>query len=170
MSSSDNIYRVNMRRLALLTLPTWLRRPVAGALIYAGVRPLNRLVRELWGFRQETAYRLGHNGQVCKLRAALNDIFDPRLRRITIEDWQGEASGTGDSGVVWQRETAREVKIFRRGQGVFRLRREGYSELRGYDFWVGVPDELNNRATETRLRAVINMYKPAGKRYAISYK
>lgn len=39
MSKADRTYDVNMKRLALLALPTWLRCPVAGALMYAGVSP-----------------------------------------------------------------------------------------------------------------------------------
>ena len=51
---SDNIYNVNIKRLALLTLPTWLRRPLVGALLYAAVAPLSRLLVELRTFRKET--------------------------------------------------------------------------------------------------------------------
>ena len=36
-NKADRTYNVNIKRLALLTLPTWLRRPLSGALIYAGV-------------------------------------------------------------------------------------------------------------------------------------
>ena len=44
MSKADRTYDVNMKRLALLALPTWLRCPVAGALMYAGVSPLGRKI------------------------------------------------------------------------------------------------------------------------------
>ena len=102
MRIEERIYNVNVRRLALLVLPTWLRRPLAGALIYAGVCPLGRLLGELRSYRRETGYRLSHNGQVCRLRGVLNDEFDPERRRIVIED--GGPEGGGESPTVWLRE------------------------------------------------------------------
>lgn len=159
---------MNMKRLALLTLPTWLRRPLCGALIYAGVTPLGRLVGDLRAFRRSTHYRLMHNGQVCKLRGALNDGFDAKLRRIKIED--GESAESGEAARVWLRETGRWVMVPRRGEGAMTIHREGFGGTGGYDFWVTVPEELRTAETETRLRAMVNMYKLAAKRYAVNYK
>lgn len=159
---------MNMKRLALLTLPTWLRRPLAGALLYAGVSPLGRLLQELRTYRNATSYRLRHNGQVCKLRGVLNDEFDPEQRRIKIED--SDSAESGEAARVWQRETWRWVMVPRRGSGATIIHREGFGGTSGYDFWVTVPAELRTEETETRLRVTVNMYKLAGKRYAINYK
>ena len=101
-------YKVNIKRLALLTLPTWLRRPIVGALIYAGVTPLNRLLQELRTLREETSYRVNHNGQVCKLRGALNDAFDAKERRIKVED---EDSGGTEGARVYLRSEERELPV-----------------------------------------------------------
>lgn len=168
MRIEERIYNVNVRRLALLVLPTWLRRPLAGALIYAGVCPLGRLLGELRSYRRETGYRLSHNGQVCRLRGVLNDEFDPERRRIVIED--GGPEGGGESPTVWLRERGRWRMLPRRGDGAVRMYREGFGGTGGYDFWVTVPEELRGGGTETRLRAIVNMYKLAGKRFAINYK
>lgn len=166
MNSAEGIYRVNVRRLALLTLPRWLRRPLAGALLYAGVSPLGRLVGELRRLRRETGYRLGHNGQVCKLRGVLNDVFDGEERRITVTD---AVSGSGgDRSVVWQRETGRWVMLPLGGAGAALIHREGLGGTGDVDFVVNVPGCLS--VDETRVRAVVNMYKLAGKRFAINYK
>lgn len=163
---ADRVYDVNIRRLALLVLPTWLRRPLAGALIHAGVSPLGRLLQELRACRAATLYRLRHNGQVCRLRGALNDGFDPGLRRIRIED--GQSAGTVEASFVHTRDTGRWVMLPRRGEGAALVHREGFGGTGGYDFWVTVPEEL--RPIETRLRAMVNMYKLAGKRHAVIYK
>ncbi len=163
---TDRIYDVNIKRLALLTLPTWLRRPLAGALVYAGVAPLGRLLRELRTFRDATRYRTAHNGQVCRLRGLLNDEFDPDLRRIAVED----GGGGEEASTVYRRETGRWALVPRRGAGAAVIHREGFGGTGGYDFWVEVPEELRTDETETRLRAMVNMYKLAGKRYAINYK
>lgn len=166
-NKADRTYNVNIKRLALLTLPTWLRRPLVGALIYAGVSPLGRLLQELRAFRSATGYRLEHSGQVCKLRGVLNDEFDPELRRIRIED--GDSLDGGEGAAVWMREMGRWAMVPRRGTGAVRVHREGFGGTGGYDFWVMVPDELRTTATETRLRAMVYMYKLAGKRFAIIY-
>jgi len=165
-SRIDRIYDVNIRRLALLTLPTWLRRPLVGALVYAGVSPLGRLVGELRGFRRRTGYRMCHNGQVCRLRGALNDEFDPEQRRIGIEDC-GEEPGR----VVRRRALGRWVIVPRRGRGAAAvIVRAGFGGTGGYDFRVTVPAALRPAVAEARLRAVVNLYKLAGKRCAVIYK
>ncbi len=167
-NKADRTYNVNIKRLALLALPTWLRRPLVGALIYAGVSPLGRLLQELRAYRKTTSYRLKHNGQVCKLRGVLNDEFDPDLRRIKIED--SDSAESREASSVWLREMGRWVMLPRRDAGAVSIHREGFSGTSGYDFWVTVPEELRAAETETRLRATVNMYKLASKRYAINYK
>lgn len=119
-------------------------------------------------YRSATSYRLRHNGQVCKLCGALNDEFDPGLRRIEIED--SDSVGNREAAAVWLRDMDRWVMVPRRGAGAVSIHREGFNGTSGYDFWVTVPEELWTAETETRLRAILNMYKLAGKRYAINHK
>ena len=79
-------YDVKFKRLALLLLPTFLRRPLIAAVAYASVIPVQYLYVRFIRWKQDTDYRLNNNGQVCYLRAVLNDMFDPGLRRITVSD------------------------------------------------------------------------------------
>ena len=159
----DRIYDVNIKRLALLVLPTWLRKPLCGALIYAGVSPLGRLLQQLRAYRQETSYRLEHNGQVCKLRGLLNDMFDPELRRIRIE----EMGDTVAPQSIYMRATGRQVLI---GDGRGHVvNRRGFGGANGYDFWVSLPEAIRGTVDERRLRAAVNMFKLASKRYDIVY-
>lgn len=74
-------YDVNFKRLALLLLPTFWRRPLFAAMAYAAVSPLQYLHTRFILWKRESDYRLEHNGQVCYLRALLNDKFDPIDRR-----------------------------------------------------------------------------------------
>ena len=166
-SRIDETFNVNIKRLALLVLPTWLRRPLVGALIYAGVTPLGRLAQELRKYRSTTRYRLRHNGQVCKLRGVLNDEFDPALRRITVED--RDSTTVIEASIIYLREVARWIMVPCRGFGTAIIHREGFSGTSGYDFWVNVPYELRTTGIETRMRAIINNYKLASKRYTINY-
>ncbi len=165
---ADRIYNVNVKRLALLTLPSWLRRPLVGALIYAGVSPLGRLLWDLRAYRSVTRYRLRHNGQVGKLRGVLNDEFDPELRRIDIEEC--DSMGSREAASMCRREVGRWVMVPRRGAGAVIIHREGFSGTSGYDFWVTVPEALHASLNEDRLRTIVDMYKLASKRYAITYK
>ncbi|WP_289772693.1 MULTISPECIES: hypothetical protein [Muribaculaceae] len=105
---------------------------------------------------------------MCKLCGALNDEFDPGLRRIEIED--SDSVGNREAAAVWLRDMDRWVMVPRRGAGAVSIHREGFNGTSGYDFWVTVPEELWTAETETRLRAILNMYKLAGKRYAINHK
>lgn len=166
---ADRIYNVNIKRLALLVLPTWLRRPLVGALIYAGVSPLGRLLQELRTYRDATSYRLRHNGQVCRLRGALNDMFDPKERRITISD--GSAAGGPDSclRLFARAEEKHELVPCRNGSRAMILNRRGFSGVSGYDFWVSIPAQLRGEIDETRLSAAVNTYKLVSKRWAINY-
>ena len=79
-------YEVNIKRFALLLLPTFWRKPLLATLAYAMVSPLGYLHTRFVLFRRDTVYRLTHNGQVCYLRAVLNDQFDPIQRRITLTE------------------------------------------------------------------------------------
>ena len=84
--ATSNLYDVNFKRLALLLLPTFRRRPLTAAVAYAAVSPLQYLHTQFILWKQNTDYRLRHNGQVCYLRGLLNDLFDPIDRRITVTD------------------------------------------------------------------------------------
>lgn len=165
----DASYKVNIKRLALIVLPTWLRRPLVGAILYAGVKPLVRLIHELRTYRMATRYRLRHNGQVCKLRGVLNDEFDPELRRITIEDADSSVNNI-EASTIFCRQLERWAMVPLRCNGPLLIHREGFSGTSGYDFWVNVPEELRSPQSETRMKAIINKYKLASKRYTIIYK
>lgn len=166
MNRPDDIYAVNMKKLALMLLPTFWRKPLLGGLIFAGVSVLGRQLGDLREYRKETTYRLEHNGQVCKLRGALNDEFDPDFRRIKIEDGESITGNTDER--IWLRRAGRWKMIPRRNHGVSLIHRQGYAGTSGYDFWLIVPYDL--RDAETRLKAMTDIYKLASKRYAITYK
>lgn len=149
-------------------MPTWLRRPIATALLYAGVSPLGRQLQDLRALRDETSYRVSHNGQVCKLRGVLNDAFDAKERRIKVED---EDSGNADGSLVYLRSEEREMPVPERSTGrAVILNGRGYGGVSGYDFWVTLPRALRGEVDETRLTATVNRYKLASKRWTINYE
>lgn len=159
-------YDVDYRRLGLLLLPMTLRRPRLTALVQVLMAPLVRLGRELTDYRALKAYRLGHNGQTCRLRAVLNDRFDPVLRGIRIT----EAEGTVASLRIFLRETERFTRIRRRdGEGQVCIYRRGFGGIGGLDFWVELPSRLRGVASEDEVRAVVNIYRLASKRFGLTY-
>lgn len=159
-------YDVKFKRLALLLLPTFLRRPLIAAVAYASVIPVQYLYLRFIRWKQDTDYRLNNNGQVCYLRAVLNDMFDPGLRRITISDTVDNIGFI----TVHHRDENLEKLLPRRESGrVLIVNRRGFSGVSAYDFWVNVPLALYGEVDTDRIRAVVNQYKLASKRFSITF-
>lgn len=167
MSSWDNVYEVNVRRLALLTLPTIWRRPLTGALVYASVAPVTCLLGSLRTFRKDVRYRLTHNGQVCRLRGLLNDEFDPGLRGLRVAD--APEGADWDGAMVWVREDVRGVRLRLRTPGGMRIGSRGFADTHGVDFVVMVPTRLRGVIDMTRLRGLVDAYRLAGKQWGVVF-
>lgn len=157
-------YDIDYKKLALLLLPVKLRRPRLAAFIYVMMSQVGRVSRLFRAFRTDTDYRLTHNGQICYLRAVLNDIFDPTARRISIED-----ISSMPEQLLHNRSTAIFLIASPRPDGII-LSRRGFGGYNSYDFIVVLPAALRASVNEARLHAVINTYRLAGKRYTLSYR
>ena len=154
-----NFYNINFRSLALLLLPTFLRKPCLAALAVAAVAPLSELHARFMRYRSDVAWRLGHNGQVCYLRGALNDLFDPALRRITVTDTLLSHGLT----LVPERRTGEPLLLPVRGsEEALLVGRRGFV-LGGFDFVVSIPPGVD----VTRVSASVNQFKLASKRFQI---
>lgn len=152
-------YGIDFKYLALALTPSVLRNYLQMAFQSLLISPVSRLARLFEIYRGDTNYRIRHNGQVCYLRAVLNDMFDPTLRRITIEDLDPMSEL-----VIWQRKENRPVML-----GQIRINRRGFG-VNGYDFVVICPIALRSAIDENRMRTILNQYKLASKRYTITYK
>lgn len=120
--------------------------------------PLIKVVDDFNFSRNQNLYNLAHNGQVCYLRKVLNDRFDIAQRRIKIID-----------GNQYKREyiyTDGEKKP--RFLGTMYLRDDADYSDTGVDFVVLIPAGLNYNDYE--MRALIDFYKLASKRYKIQTK
>lgn len=159
-------YDIKFKRLALLLLPTFLRRPGIASLCYAAAAALSYLHAQFVTARDDDNYRLGHNGQVCYLRAALNDSFDPQQRRITIT----ENTGNANNNRVFMRDADQSRLVpMREDASAIIINRRGFGGISDYDFWINIPYALYGKIETTHLRAVANNYKLASKRYGINY-
>ena len=158
-------YDIDFKRLALMLLPTFLRRPVMAYLSYAVVAPIAYIHTKLVHLRNQTIYRLEHNGQVCHLRGALNDAFDFSQRRITVDDKESESLL---GMLIFTREQCRQSFLPLRAEGCLVVNRRGFSGANMIDFWVTIPEELMVSIDEKQLTAIVNTYKLASKRWVIN--
>lgn len=85
------IFRIDFDKWVLSLLPTLLRRKVMFALCRAAVAPIRSLYEQFVAKREAHNYTLLHNGQVCYLRAALNDAFGTTgFDIVDYDDGRGE--------------------------------------------------------------------------------
>ena len=159
-------YDINYNRLGLALVPLKLRQPILMGLIYAMLSGVCRAASIFGSYREETNYRITHTGQVCYLKAVLNDRFDNTLHRITIEDVNAR-SGT----IIYKRELSRFLMVPERttGKAVI-LNKRAFSGSTSVDFSVIVPSELRGSFAEAQMQALIDTYKLASKRYTITYR
>jgi hypothetical protein len=77
-------YRVDFARLVWLLLPALLRRPRQVAWLTWLTGPVRRLYARFVAYEAYVRRELSYNSQVLLFELALNDKFDPGLRRIYI--------------------------------------------------------------------------------------
>lgn len=151
-------YNLNINKLTELLTPTFLRKERFLVWLRVLHFPLIEIVDKFNFNRNENLYNLAQNGQVCYLRKVLNDRFDVSQRRIEVAD-----------GNRFKRQY-----IYTDGEqrprylGVMYLRDDADYADTGVDFIVQVPADL--LYNEYEMRALIDFYKLASKRYKIQEK
>lgn len=149
-------YKVDFDKLILLLLPTFLRKPVLFWYVRALIAPIASLQYKWSRMRHENLTKLSYNSQRCYLRKALNDKYDPELRRITID-------GTLDTTQDYIYTPAENLDVY---LGVMYLEQDFNYSNSTVDFLVNVPGQLlNDKINE--ITATINFYKLAGKSYKL---
>lgn len=149
-------YNLNIKKFNIFLLIPMLRNPILIKYLFSINNPLQDIHYNWLQFRKDNLYKLNHNSQVCYLRKALNDRFDPIQRRIII---------TGSHRYKQQYiYTKPENKT--KYLGTMHLRMDSDFADNGADFLVLVPKELLNN-DNFEMKALINYYKLASKRYRI---
>ena len=149
---------LNIDKLVVLLLPTFLRKPKLVAWLRTLATPLHKLLYTFQQARTADLYNLAHNSQVCCLRKALNDEFDPQQRRIRIEDGK-----QNERLYIYPRSANKPLYLGK----VFLYQRGDYIDG-GVDFIVVLPEGLEY--DKYKLGALVNFYKLAGKRWTIEIK
>jgi hypothetical protein len=149
-------YKVDYNRLAVLLLPTFLRKPILVAYLQSLLVPIDSLYYKWSLFRNDNLYKVQHTGQICYLRKVLNDKMDGSQRRIYI--------GNGNRHERQYLYTTGENRPRYLGT-MFLWQNSDYADT-GVDFIVYAPQEIIN-TSPYELKALIDFYKAGGKRYKI---
>ena len=161
----DKVFNISYRKMVVLLLSTFLRRPLLVAFLHAAVAPLTSLHRLFMINRTNNIYRLRMNAQVCYLRKVLNDAFPSVDGAIQIRD--------ADRGGRWlfaydQEVSDRTALNIEDGGTVFYDRGAIIEQASGFE--VVVPVALKSPANDTKLRVLLNQYKLLSKKYVIIYE
>lgn len=152
-------YNVDVRRLAVQLLPTFLRGDIARAFLQALMQPIDDIYYQFVQKRRENLYIMAHNGQKCYLRAVLNDKYDSELRRIIIDNgnqYEAEYIYT-DAEISAQPNLARFLDLI--------IYNDADLGTTAVDFYVRVPSDIYYN--EYEMKYLIDFYKLASKRYKI---
>lgn len=146
-------------------LPPVLRGEKLQAIVKALIKPLQTLNDEFVIYINDTFYLISFTGQVIYLEKVLNDLYDSSLRRIYIQN------GTllGLPPYIYNVVENRERYIYRKNETnpnqLYLRNIQEYTSSN--DFIVFVPSGINTPQLETQIKAIVNRYKLAGKRYSI---
>ena len=157
-------FKIDYNRLVVLLLPTFLRRPVLFGLLRAAVNPLVILYERFCKARGEHNYRLTHNGQVCYLRACLNDHFKSNMGVFDIISVEREGEW-----LFAVTENGERVPITIGEDNISEVENVPivYNELslnsEQNEFIVSVPADLYDTSLE-EIKALVNQYKLISKR------
>ena len=159
------IYNINFSRLLINMLPTFLRQPVIYGILYAAGKVLGLTYKDFTTARKEHNYKLTHNGQVCYLRAALNDAFGGGFDILEVErrgEWLYAITEDG-SGILLSVVEGGNAAEVEGGQKVPLVYNEALLNAAQNSFIVSVPYSIY----QTRLPAVaalVDKYKLISKR------
>ncbi len=158
------MFDLDFNKVVVWLLPRMVRTVFNVAWLKALVQPVVLIYTGLNGFlsyRNNIQYKLNHNGQVCYLEAALNDTFDTAERRIYLTD------AGGDVITLINRDTDGNALIINDDpNGGIIIHNDSAYFGGSYDFIVNIPYQFSE-ADIYQLRALVNFYKLAGKRYDV---
>lgn len=160
------IYNINFKRLLINLLPTFLRQPVIYGMLHAGAVVLgDTTYQSFTDARAEHNYKLNHNGQVCYLRAVLNDAFGGGFDILEVErrgDWLYAITEGGADILlaVGEEDKAAEVE---NGQKVPLVYNEALLNASQNSFIVSVPYDIY-QTNLPAVAALVDKYKLISKR------
>lgn len=150
-------YKINFNRWATQLLPTHLRKPKILAFLRALISPIDSLHNDFLGYKKEDAVFLTHNSQVCYLVKALNDTYDNTSRRIEILE-----GNKFNRTYMYTRIEKLPVFLGK----LYLNSRDEYADT-GVDYMVKIPSKIIKTKGEIEIKAFIDRFNAATKRYKI---
>lgn len=153
-----NLSEINVGKLGAMLLPTSFRSASIVEFIRVCLFPINYVQTQFFANRTTNLYNLNHNGQVCKLRAVLNDAFPTRSKTFLIEDF--DASGQ------WQyaRDEERlyeQLNIPNEPSYIMLYNESRMSTNAGFN--VRIPADLESVDNLNKIKSLVNSYKLVSK-------
>jgi hypothetical protein len=169
----DNLYNLNINRLAVLNIPTFMRQPITIGISLAMVKPVDETLTNLKEFRKQQLFYANISPSVCRLEYMLNFVFYrgginfPRTERIYIED-----SERVIPPYIYLSDEEQDLYISVEGEpdyeDVFINTKYETGAIISYDFIVNVPLVITDFSRqESRFRALLDEYKLPNKEYEI---
>lgn len=149
------------------TFVAWLWPPVIRTSFWvqwcrALISPVVTIYNQFTTYRADNLYKLAHTSQVWSIEKVLNDKFDPIERRIYISDAGGE-----DVILLFPDTDVVPLLVDDDATGTVLISNDSGYFGGSYDFVVINP-YLYSDAEKYRMKAWIDYFKLAGKRYDIN--
>lgn len=158
------LYQIDYNRLILLLLPIRLRQTKPVAFLKSCIAPVMRLHGLFISNRNANLYRIKTNGQVCYLRAALNDAFAERNKSFQI----GDGVMTGKWVYALKESNYGQLSVPAKPDAVTIYTQQVI--LSGTaNFIVYIPDNLTGIDYLNRIKSIVNTYKLVSKKAHYEY-
>lgn len=150
------MFEIDFKRLMILMLPAWLRKPMIFGLLRAGTSAIETLYGCFKKMRMEHVVRLTHNGQVCYLRGVLKYYFGDGFEVGSVEydgEWLYAVTESSVHIPVTISEKEKDVPV---------LSSEQMMNMAQNEFIVFVPSKYWSRLQE--IEALVDRYKLPSKK------
>lgn len=149
-------FNIDFYKYVLVMLPTFLRKQKMVLYLIYLILPVAILHNDFLRNRKNNLKKLTYNGQVCYLRAALNDKYDRTFRRIVIVDVPKKLND-----FIYTKQENRDVYL-----GTMFIEQDFVYNPIDVDFLVKVPSDVLIDY-ENYIKSTVDLYLSAGKNYRI---
>lgn len=159
------LFPINLHKLGVVLLPVMMRSASMVEFYRILLKGFEAKQDGFFSRRTKTLYNLNHNGQVCKLRAVLNDAFPTRDKSFLIEN----VLGVSGEWLYAKDEENRYEQLFVSDDPDYILVYDEELMTKFADFVVKIPTGLQSIDNMNTIRALVNTYKLTSKKAIYEY-